>query len=62
MTQDEQKTAALSFRMAQSVKDALEELAKAEHRTLSNYVAHVLADHVKTCRGDKASGTRKVSR
>jgi predicted transcriptional regulator len=38
MTQDEQRSAALSFRIKPSLKRELEELAKADRRPLSNFL------------------------
>jgi replication-associated recombination protein RarA len=45
MTQAEQRSAALSFRIKPSLKAALEELAKADMRPLSNYLEVVLKAH-----------------
>jgi hypothetical protein len=46
MSQEEQRSAALSFRITPSLKAALEQLAKADRRPLSNYLELVLEAHV----------------
>lgn len=43
---EEQRSAALSFRIKPSLKTALEQLAKADERNLANYLERVLRAHV----------------
>ncbi len=40
------KTAALSFRIEPELKEALQQLATADDRTLANYIERVLKEHV----------------
>ena len=44
--EEEQRSAALSFRIRPSLKTALENLAKADRRPLSNYLEIALENHV----------------
>ena len=37
----------VTFRLGGNIKSALQELARQENRTLSNYIERVLADHIK---------------
>lgn len=44
-------TPSLNVRLPQKLKDALQRLADAEQRTLSNYVVLVLSQHVEEAEG-----------
>ena len=37
----------LSFKVRQEMKDALEKLADADHRSVSNYIRIILRNHLK---------------
>ena len=52
----------VSFRLRADITDGLKKLAAKDRRSLSQYVELVLEDHLKSCRDDKASGTKKASR
>ena len=52
----------ISFRLRTDIRDGLKKLAAKDRRSLSQYVEHVLEDHLNSCRDDKASGTKKASR
>lgn len=43
------KDATIGFRISLELKAKLEELAEKDNRTLSNYIAHALTEHVKRC-------------
>jgi predicted DNA-binding protein len=49
------KTDPVSVRMDPAVKEALERLAKQEGRSLSNYIAHILQQHVESLTKAKKS-------
>ena len=46
MADDEQRTAAIGIRTRPSLKAALEELAKADKRSLASYIEILLEEHV----------------
>ena len=46
MTDDEQRTAAIGIRTRPSLKAALEDLAKADRRSLAGYIEILLEEHV----------------
>jgi predicted transcriptional regulator len=54
--EEEQRSAALSFRIKPSLKAALEQLAKADRRPLSNYLELALEAHVETMKVDEKDG------
>jgi len=55
MAKDEEK-AALSFLVPKSLKEALQELAEADRRNLTNYLQLVLEEHVEA---KKKEGKRR---
>jgi predicted transcriptional regulator len=55
---EENRTAALSYRVRPSLKAALEELAEKERRPLSQYLELVLEAHVEAKRAEQKRGKR----
>jgi len=45
----------ISFQIDEEIKSALQEYAKEENRSLSNYVATVLLEHIRAKRTEKES-------
>jgi hypothetical protein len=53
MTEAHTRDAQIGFRVRAELKDALEKLAKADHRPLSGYIVHLLETHVAEKQGRK---------
>jgi hypothetical protein len=59
---DIRRDAQIGFRVNSALKTELERLARADRRSLASYLELLLEEHVKKCRNDKASGTKKARR
>ena len=58
---DERRSASVGLRMPPTLKSALEELARADGRSLADYIQRALREHVdsKTAENGKPAGKRK---
>ena len=59
---DIRRDAQIGFRVNSALNTELEILARADRRSLASYLEILFEEHVKKCRDEKASGTKKASR